>query len=155
MTCDGLLQLILLIALNLVLLNKLRCQGLFKFSASQITLLNGKQCGSRSVGFFRSQLIWIYTVCIGRIYHGSAGQRLRFDFLSLQMDVLIHKKHPDELLRYLFKIYQEKMLCDTIIHTPDGGAFQAHKIIVTASSTYLHNILSQTNQIHSSFSVGK
>ena len=26
-------------------------------------ILNGKQCRSRSVGFFRSQLIWIYTVC--------------------------------------------------------------------------------------------
>ena len=71
------------------------------------------------------------------------------------MDVLIHKKYPDELQRYLFKIYQEKTLCDTIIHTPDGGAFQAHKIIVTASSTYLHNILSQSTQIHSTFSVGK
>ena len=26
------------------------------------------QCRSRLVGFFRSQLIWIYTVCKGRIY---------------------------------------------------------------------------------------
>ena len=26
-------------------------------------ILNDKQCKSRSVGFFRSQLIWIYTVC--------------------------------------------------------------------------------------------
>ena len=31
---------------------------------------------SRSVGFFRSQLIWIYTVCKGRTYPGSAGQGL-------------------------------------------------------------------------------
>ena len=37
-------------------------------------ILNGKQCRSRSVGFFRSQLIWTYTVCKGRIYPGSAGQ---------------------------------------------------------------------------------
>ena len=29
----------------------------------KIYILNGKQCRSRSVGFFRSQLIWIYTVC--------------------------------------------------------------------------------------------
>ena len=71
------------------------------------------------------------------------------------MDVLIHKKHPDELMRYLFKVYQEKTLCDTVIHTPEGQAFQVHKIVVTASSTYLHNVLSQANQIHSSFSVGK
>ena len=34
-----------------------------------------KQCRSRSVGFF-SQLIWIYSVCNGRIYLGSAGQGL-------------------------------------------------------------------------------
>ena len=30
----------------------------------------------RSVGFFRSQLIWIYTVCKSRVYLGSAGQGL-------------------------------------------------------------------------------
>ena len=33
----------------------------FKFT------LNGKQCRSRSVGFFRSHLIWINTVCKGRV----------------------------------------------------------------------------------------
>ena len=37
---------------------------------------NGKQCRCRSVGFFRSLLIWIYTVCEGRAYHCSAGQGL-------------------------------------------------------------------------------
>ena len=36
--------------------------------------MNDKQCRSRSVGFFRSQLIWIYTVCKGRVHTGSAGQ---------------------------------------------------------------------------------
>ena len=41
---------------------------------------NGKQCRSRSVGFFRSQLIWIYTVCKGSVYPGSAGQGLILDF---------------------------------------------------------------------------
>ena len=40
---------------------------------------NGKQCRSRSVGF-RSQLIWIYTVCKGSVYPGSAGQGLILDF---------------------------------------------------------------------------
>ena len=38
-----------------------------------IQIFNGKQCRSRSVGFFRSQLIWIYTVCNGRAYQSSAG----------------------------------------------------------------------------------
>ena len=42
-----------------------------------IHTLNGKQCRSRSVGFFRSQLIWIYTVCKSRAYPGSAGQGLK------------------------------------------------------------------------------
>ena len=59
------------LSLTLVLLNKLRCHAHFSFSASQITwsrlslqihILNCKQCRSRSVGFYRSQLIWIYTV---------------------------------------------------------------------------------------------
>ena len=62
--------------LTLVMLNKLSCHTHFYFSANQITLfglmiqihiLNGKQCRSRSVGFFRSQLIWIYTVCKARV----------------------------------------------------------------------------------------
>ena len=54
----------------------------FQVSANQITwswlliwihIINGKQCRSRPVGFSRSQLIWIYTVCKGRTYPGSAG----------------------------------------------------------------------------------
>ena len=72
--------------LTLVLLNKLRCHAHFKFSANQITwskllilihILNSKQCRSRSVGFFRSQLIWICTVCKCRTYPGSAGPGLK------------------------------------------------------------------------------
>ena len=67
-------------SLTLVLLNKLPHPFLI-FSQSdyliQIHILNGKQCRSRSVGFFRSQLIWIYTVCKGRLYPGSAGLGLR------------------------------------------------------------------------------
>ena len=38
-----------------------------------IHILNDKQCRSRSVGFFRSQLIWVYTVCKGKVYLGSVG----------------------------------------------------------------------------------
>ena len=50
--------------LTLVMLNKLKCLAHFQFSASQIIWsrllilihkVNGKQCRSRSVGFFRSQ----------------------------------------------------------------------------------------------------
>ena len=40
-------------------------------------MLNDKQCRSRSVGFFRSQLIWICTVCKERAYPGSAGLGLK------------------------------------------------------------------------------
>ena len=69
---------------NPVMLNKLRCHACW-FSTNQITwsrlliqihIINDKQCRFRSVGFFRSQLIWIYTVCKGRVYAGSAGPRL-------------------------------------------------------------------------------
>ena len=65
----------------------------FYFSANHITgsrlvmqnhILIDKQCRSRSVGFFRSQLIWIYTVCKDRVYLGSAGQGLILrHFISL------------------------------------------------------------------------
>ena len=39
---------------------------------NKFAYLNTKQCSSRSIGFFRSQLIRIYTVCKGK-YQGSAG----------------------------------------------------------------------------------
>ena len=38
-----------------------------------IHVLNDKQCGSGSVGFFGGRLIWICTVRKGGIYPGSAG----------------------------------------------------------------------------------
>ena len=77
--------------LTLVMMNKLRCHAYFQFSTNQITwsrllteihILNGKQCRSRSVGFFRSQLIWTYTVCKGMVYPGSTGLRLKAAFAS-------------------------------------------------------------------------
>ena len=74
--------------LTLVMVNtsKLRCHTHFSFLANQITwsrflieihIFNDKQCRSRSDGFFRSQLIWIYIVCKGRTYPGSAGLGLK------------------------------------------------------------------------------
>ena len=50
----------------------------------QIHLFTDKQCRSRSVCFFRSQLIWIYTVCKGRVYPGSAGLVLMIVFIVFQ-----------------------------------------------------------------------
>ena len=76
------------------MLNKLRCYAHFQFSANkiawsrlliQIHILNDKQCRSRSVGFWRSQLIWIYTVYKDRVYPGSAGLGLRnFATMAIQ-----------------------------------------------------------------------
>ena len=63
-------------------LNKLRYHVHFLFLANRITwprlliqiqIYNGKQCRSKSVGFWRSQLILLYTVCKGRAYPGTAG----------------------------------------------------------------------------------
>ena len=74
------------------MLNKLRCHIHFLFSVNQITscrsliqihILNDKQCRSRSVGFFRRQLIWICTVCKGRTYLGSAGAGLTTFFFCI------------------------------------------------------------------------
>ena len=64
-----------LMLLTLILLNNLISHTHFWLSANQITSynffvqihkLNDKQCRSWSEGFFRSRLIWIYTVCKGR-----------------------------------------------------------------------------------------
>ena len=80
------------------MLNKLRCHAHFLFSTNQITwsrlliqihILNDKQCKSRSVSFFRSQQIWIYTVFKDRAYPGSAGPGLKdiFDLWFVQWTV--------------------------------------------------------------------
>ena len=61
--------------LTLVMLNKdARSTSNFQPSDYLIqvvdTNLNCKKCRSRSVGFFRCQLIWMYTVCKDRVYQG-------------------------------------------------------------------------------------
>ena len=59
----------------------------------QIHILKDKQCRSRSVGFFtvgfwRSQLIWSYTVCKGKVYPGSAGPGLRETVINSRETIL-------------------------------------------------------------------
>ena len=92
--------------LILVMLNKIRCHAHFQIPANQITwsrlliqILNGKQCRSRSVGFFRSQMIWIYTVCKGRVYLGSAGQGLTLSMLG--------KNFSSNIFKYFFLFSQK------------------------------------------------
>ena len=76
---------------TLAMPNKLRCHAHYYFSANQITssrlliqihILNVKQCRSWSVGFWRSQLIWIYTVCKGSISGFSRSRVNNFMGLS-------------------------------------------------------------------------
>ena len=64
-----------------------------------IHIFNGKQCRSRTVGFFKSQLIWIYTVCKGRTYPGSAGLGLTLSTLranSVYILVSFHFFSPEK-----------------------------------------------------------
>ena len=76
-------------SLTLILLNNLISHTHFCLTANQITSynvsiqihkLNNKQCRSWSDGFFRSHLIWIYTVCKVRVVMNS---RIRLKGLSL------------------------------------------------------------------------
>ena len=97
--------------LTLIMLIKLRWHSPFQFSANQITwsrllikihILNGKQCRSRSFGFFRSQLIWIYTVSKGRLYPGSAWLELIslstiFQFMLSQLPNGWRKKRSGQI----------------------------------------------------------
>ena len=85
--------------LTLLMLNKFRWHAHFKSSANQITwsrlliqihILNDKQCRSRSINFFRSKLIWIYTVCKSRTYPGSAGQGLKQSVFVLCFFLLLN-----------------------------------------------------------------
>ena len=73
-----------------------------------IHILNGKQCRSRSVGFWRSQLIWIYTVCKGRVCSGSAGQGLKIeheDPIFLWFGILYYTIHVTILWGWLVFCY--------------------------------------------------
>ena len=81
------------------MLNKLRWHAQFWLSANRvhwsrlliwIHILNGKQCRSRSVGLIRSQLIWIYTVCKGSVYPGSAGLWLTMAIIVLASCLVLY-----------------------------------------------------------------
>ena len=154
--------------LTLVLLNKLRCLAHFQFSANQNTqsrllmqihIFHDKQCRSRSVGFFfRSQLIWIYNVCIwGRAHPGSAGLQLKPVYI-FQLTVLIYfiknKFHVWSTLKH-FGLYQLsgtnkftlKMPTDRLEQTVQiphqifwsGSALNAMHIAVTIQTHHHHS----------------
>ena len=108
------------------MLNKLSCHAHFWFSANQITWsrlfiqsqkLTVRQYRTRSVGFFRSQLIWIYTVCKGRAYLGSARLGLIQCMIILQQIsssdhfylclALWVKFSADNILKYFFYFSQK------------------------------------------------
>ena len=49
----------------------------------QIHILNDKQSRSRSICFWQSQLIWIYTFCKSRTYQSSAGPGLKWYHITI------------------------------------------------------------------------
>ena len=52
------------------------------------------QLASSEVGFFRSQLIWIYTVCKGRVFPVPAGEGLKyFSWILEEKDFTFHGNH--------------------------------------------------------------
>ena len=94
------------------MLNKLRFRANFQFSTNQITwsrllkwilILNDKQCRSRSVGFFRSKLIWIYTVCKDRVYPASAGQGLKITRVNCNWPLICF--FCDQMFAFLCIVY--------------------------------------------------
>ena len=74
----------------------------------KIQILNGKQCRPRSVGFWRSQLIWIYTVCKDRAYPGSVGERLNF------ARWVANSADPDQMSCYAASILQHLIWVCTV-----------------------------------------
>ena len=88
----------------------------------QICILNGKQCRCRSVGFFRSQLIWIYTVCKCRVYLGSAGQGLRVILFrlclpSLQLVLVLCGTLECLIILHYSVIFYCLVLCENWAHS--------------------------------------
>ena len=76
----------------LVLANQITWSRLSK----QIHILYDKQCRSRSVGF-RSQLIWIYTVCKCRSYSFSRTRLIHLVVFSYLFDFLFGFQHFNRL----------------------------------------------------------
>ena len=94
-------------------------------------VLNCKQCRSRSVGIFRSQLIWICTVCKGSIHLGLAGQGFKAmsqnSFSLLKCSLNLPSKTQS-----LYLILQYR----TILHLSFGNLFYAPIYICTLRSSY-------------------
>ena len=106
------------------MLNKLRCHIHFSFSAHQITwssmliqihIINDKQYSSRSVDLFRSQFIWIHTICKGRTYLSSAGPGLIDDY-----DLPAYRKVFPSLLTLLLRNTTCPVLANSV--DPDSEA---------------------------------
>ena len=132
------------------MLNKLWCHNHLLFSANQITrsrlliqiyILNNKQCRSRSVGFFRRQLIWIFTVCKGRAYPGSAGPGLIIcKFMhDIQLFMSTHTTHYFDAKLECCKLFKYAW-----IHMVNFMPFCAREITFVASCLlFLHKIPSE------------
>ena len=87
------------------MLNKLRYQARQSDYLISIVLwihiLNDKQCRSRSVGFFRSQLIWIYTDCKGSVLSSAGHWLMRIvNIVSVGLALQIR---PNKCFSYFFK----------------------------------------------------
>ena len=66
-----------------------------------VHILNYTQCRSRSVGFFRNQLIWIHTVCKSRVYPVSAGQGLITKLIGETLLKSTHRCFYGQLEKYI------------------------------------------------------
>ena len=103
--------------LILVMLNKLRCHPLLIFShyLTQIHARNDKQCRSRSFGFFRSKLIWIYTVCKKQGISGFSRTRVKI----AKPLPLVANSADDKLISF-FLFFPENRMWHSCRLTPMG-----------------------------------
>ena len=73
----------------------------------------------------RSQLIWIYTVCKGRVYPGSAGQGLtKYTTFALSIGTdrwmfnILHKFSAEDFFLYIFLFSPENMIWHFMQQSP-------------------------------------
>ena len=106
--------------LTLVMLNELRCHAHFQFSANQITwsrlliqyhILNGKQCRSRSVGFWvQIQISWLLTKPTDLDLHCFQRQGLsRFSRTRVNSFISLFKHMSLVARKRLFKLSVESI----------------------------------------------
>jgi len=64
------------------------------------------------------------------------------------MDVVIRDNHASELQMHLYRMYQNGAMTDLQVVASNWNVYNVHRLVVTASSQYLHNLCNSNGDNH-------